>query len=232
MRPEPIVVPGAGKARATTERWFARSSPRQERAAPTKSNHVFRDSGGRKFNRPALQGYACLHGEPLFKDDECLVFELGCFTSSVHDTTQTKALLLDHDPQKVIGSEGLEFANTIDGLAFRFPLDGVANGRDIQDCIDQSSKSCVSVGCYLQESDYRIVAGIKVRFVTKARIEEISLVKDGAVPKTFARLVDLDDVDQDLWVEARKPGFRVDMSTAAVLATLRRIREGVEALAA
>lgn len=68
-------------------------------------------------------------------------------------------------------------------------------------------------------------------FITKAALDEVSLVKQGAVPRTFATLVDLDEWDDSLWVAARTARFRTDAVVSNVGIAVARITERLKQLA-
>jgi HK97 family phage prohead protease len=232
MRPAPIVIQGLDDLAARAEwgqRKYGLPTASRRRSAPEPV--VFRNYAGRRVNRPALQGYAALYDEPFWKDGRIVVFDRACFRSSINREEHHKELWIDHDPGKVVGVTGLEFANTLDGLAFRFPLDSdSATAGAIRDCLDDSKKACVSVGCRIEESNFTKSGSTDVEWVLKAKLEEVSLVKQGAVPETFVALVDLDDCEPDLWSEARSSRFRTEKIHANISAKVRRICDGLQSL--
>ncbi|WP_348935052.1 HK97 family phage prohead protease [Aquabacter sp. CN5-332] len=189
---------------------------------------AFRDTSNRRINRPALQGYACLFGEPFFHEGDFKIFEPGCFGSMLFDAG-TVGLWVDHDPSQVLATSGLEFETTLDGLAFRFPIDeSRKSAATIRDCLDDDERVCVSVGCTIKASDVRKVGKYDVTYITNATLKEVSLVKLGAVPETFISLISLDDVDPNLAIEARSPRFRREKVSANITARLRRIRDALK----
>jgi HK97 family phage prohead protease len=233
LKPDSIEIPELGKARAKALRYFdamSRPRPRRDEPATVREPVVLRDSGGHRINRPALQGFACLYNTPLHHDGEYIIFEAGCFSSTMVSAERV-GLWIGHDPAQVIAASGLEFDSTLDGLAFRFAIDesGPA-GASIRDCLDNSERACVSVGCTIIKSDIRKVAGVDVRYITRASLKEVSLVKQGAVPETFAALVSLDDVEPNLAIEARSARFDSLKVAANVTARCRRIRDALRAL--
>ncbi|KUL93923.1 hypothetical protein DK26_19440 [Bosea sp. WAO] len=74
------------------------------------------------------------------------------------------------------------------------------------------------------------VSGHKVDVVSSARLEEISLVKEGAVPGTNATVVDLDNEDPWLWAAARSNSFVRDKLHSNIQAGVQRILEKLQRL--
>lgn len=235
MRPDRIEIAGLEKVRAKAQRYFdamARSRPRRDEPeeTPKREPVVFRDSSGRRVNRPALQGYACLYDTAAYAGGEFVVFKIPCFSSMMFDFDNVK-LLIDHDPKQVVATTGLSFETTSDGLAFRITIDeGSPSAAIIRDCLADSERACVSVGCEILQSETKKVAGVDVRYITRASLKEISLVKLGAVPETFVSLVSLDEVDPSLVIEARSPRFGREKAAANMSARCRRICDAIRSL--
>lgn len=129
-RPSRIDVPELTARIGMTGRWMNAMTPPCRRRPPVE-NVVFRNSDGSEKKRPALQGYACVYNVAFEKDGKIQIFVDGCFTESVAAIPHGKGLWLDHDPNRVVGTsdDGLVFEQTLDGLAFRFPLEGSARWR-------------------------------------------------------------------------------------------------------
>lgn len=184
------------------------------------------------IERPALQGYACLFDEPIFHDGEYIVFSHGCFPAALYDPDSV-GLWESHDSSKILATTGLELTTNADGLAFRFQIDEVSPAaKKIQRCIENSARACVSVGCEIMESEMRPVAGVGVRYITRAKVKEISLVYQGAVPETFVSLVSMNDVDSNLYAETLTRRFSREKTCANMLARLRRIQDKLSAVGA
>lgn len=233
MRPDRIEIAGLEKVRAKAQRYFdamSRSRQGRDEPAPKREPVTFRDSAGRRVNRPALQGYACLYNTPFHHDGEYLIFQSGCFSSMMAGADRV-GLRVNHDASQVIAATGLQFDSNLDGLAFRFAIDELSpSAAAIRDCLTDSDRACVSMGCTIEASDVRKVAGFDVRYITRASLNEVSLVKLGAVPETFAALVSLDDVDANFAMEASTPRFRSLKAAANVTARCRRIIDALRAL--
>lgn len=180
------------------------------------------------MKRPAIQGWAALHDHAFAHGGRVVYLKTGAFVSTLRDN-RTKRMLLDHDEGREVGStnSGLEFANAVEGLAFRMPLTGNPSARLIADTVGNGERACVSVGISFSDFETREIHSHQVDIVSSARLLECSLVKDGAIASTFARIVDLDDEDASLWSACRKTGFSMDQRVANVQASGRRIIDNI-----
>ena len=199
--------------------------PRSEtpRAAP---RQTFRDASGKELRRPAIQGYACLYNVAFSASGKLRYMKSGAFINSICDSSKTKRLLFDHDDTQELGStkNGLEFANCLKGLAFRMPLDGNANAGRIISAVNNNERACVSVGGEFTEYEKRHTDdGVEYLYCSQMRLDEISLVPEGAVTRTYCRVVDLDDEEPNLWLAARKATFETDQSVANLTARAKRL---------
>lgn len=197
--------------------------------AVSRRQHEFKDANGRTLKRPGIEGFACLTETAFQHDGRLVFFKAGAFTHSVH-APSNKLLLFDHADARSYGSTaaGLEFANTTRGLAFRMPLDGV-DGSTVYEAVTSGDRACVSVGCRYSDYETQIIAGRKVDVINSADLIEISLCRQGAVPETFATLVDLAD-EPPLWEAARSPAFAARKVAANVDARVRRITDALNQL--
>ncbi|CDZ60332.1 Hypothetical protein NGAL_HAMBI2605_09550 [Neorhizobium galegae bv. orientalis] len=230
MRPAAIHIAG-GRPRSVEEFLSrSRSAPRQAAPQP-KPRAGFLSASGREIKRPAIQGFACLYNT-VFQASGRIRIITGpfAFIETINESTP-KQLLFDHDPRRQMGDtkSGLEFANCLTGLAFRMPLDGNTNATAIFDAVMSNERACVSVGMKMSEYETRKTdCGTEYDVCSKASLTEISLVPEGAVPRTYAKVVDLDDEPEMLWTACRSPSFATDQAVANVTARGQRI---VDALA-
>lgn len=224
MRPSRIEIPGMpeGCAKAV-ERYLHRPSARRADREP----YVFRGSDGREMRRPGIQGFACIFDKAFQYEGQIVMFTNTAFAGV--RWSGPKSLRFDHKNGRSYGcsDDGLEFENSLEGLAFRMPLDG-EDGRVVYENIVSRQRACVSVGCNLDESEVRTIAGHKVKIVHKASLDEISLVREGAVPKTAAWVVDLAHEDPSLWSACRKTSFAMAKSVANVSAAGQRIIDAIQ----
>ncbi|PZM14614.1 hypothetical protein [Rhizobium tubonense] len=118
----------------------------------------------------------------------------------------------------------MEFANCLKGLAFRMPLEDNATAGRIISAVNNNERACVSVGGDFTEYEKRKTDnGTEYLYCSKMRLEEISLMPEGAVSNTYCRVVDLDDEEPMLWLAARKPSFETDQGVANVTARAKRL---------
>lgn len=194
-----------------------------------KAKPRFLDSAGNEMKRPAIQGFACLYETAFIHGGRIVYFEAGAFIDTLYDGRE-KALLLNHDPKREVGStvSGLEFANTTRGLAFRYPLAG-DDGETIYQNVADGKRACVSVGINIDASTMKRVNGHDVEVISRARLDEASLVEEGAVPETFASIVDLVD-EPDLWTAARSTAFGRAKAAANAAARAERVVKALQSL--
>ncbi len=197
--------------------------------AKAKAKPRFLDSAGKEMKQPAIQGFACLYETAFVHGGRIVYFEAGAFIDTLYDGRE-KALLLNHDPKREVGStaSGLEFANTTRGLAFRYPLAG-DDGETIYHNVTDGKRACVSVGINIDSSTMKRVNGHEVEVIARARLDEASLVEEGAVPETFASIVDLVD-EPDLWTAARSLAFGRAKAAANAAARADRVVKALQAL--
>ncbi|WP_210168919.1 HK97 family phage prohead protease [Rhizobium sp. Root482] len=185
----------------------------------------FFTASGREIKRPAIQGWACLYGQAFFASGRYRVMKAGAFIDTIYDC-QSKRMLFDHNDSDVVGgtSSGLEFANSLDGLAFRMPLDRNARAAEIVDAVKSNSRACVSVGVELVENIVRKTTdGVEFDYCLKAKLTEISLVPEGAISGTYSAIVDLDDENPNLWLACRANAFATAKAVANTTARGQRI---------
>lgn len=224
MRPGRIEIPARPSAIARALQMSGRGSPASRTA---RELYVFRDSAGRELRKPGIQGFAVLFDKPFIYDGQIVMFSNTAFAGVRWGSP--KSLLFDHKPARSYGGTdgGLEFEMSLEGVAFRMPLSG-EDGRIVHENIASGQRACVSVGCNLDDSEIRSIAGQKVKVVHKASLEEISLVHEGAVPRTAAWIVDLADEEPSLWLACRRPTFAMAKAAANVSAAGKRIADALQ----
>jgi len=227
MRPPAIYAPG-GRPRGAEE-FFDRVRGGGRQASEPKAR--FHGSDGREIKRPGIQGFACLTEKAFEHQGRLVYFEAAAFVDTLHDA-KNKALLFDHDPSRQYGdtASGLTFANTVRGLAFRMPVASTADGRSVFDNVKDGLRACVSVGVSIDDFETRNIDGYDVDVIARATLKEISLCRQGAVPETFASIVDLEDEEPDLWLAARAPRFAALKTASNVEARVKRVAEALAKL--
>jgi HK97 family phage prohead protease len=215
----PILVPGGRPAAAAAyARRFRGRTPA-----------CFFGSDGRELKRPGIQGWACLYDKAFALKDMIRAIRPGAFIETLYDG-KPKRLLFDHDDSRELGATatGLEFASCIHGLAFRMPLAGNDNAAEIYGAVSRNERACVSIGAEAVEYEMRkLPDGSEYQLISKCSVDEISLVSEGAVPNTYAAIVDLDDEDPDLWIAARSPAFGAAQAAANIGARAQRITDAL-----
>jgi HK97 family phage prohead protease len=142
--------------------------------------------------RLCVEGLAVVFDDPIgTKTGEILVIESGAFNAHLSKNCRTEVWLA-HDPTEIVcsTSSGLEFAQTKDGLAFRFPLDNKRYAGTIQQMVASGKQAAVSVGITRTKEREEMLGRHKVTFVESAELREISIVAAGACDQAFARLID------------------------------------------
>jgi HK97 family phage prohead protease len=127
---------------------------------------------------------------PFVYDNEIVMLDEGCFGDI--DDFDVK-FLIDHDPNMEIAdtSRGLELFQDKNGIQFRLDLQKAKNAHVVARLCQTDSRSSVSVGCDIIQQHDETIAGHNVRIITKARLREISICREGcAGEEAFAMLVD------------------------------------------
>ena len=155
------------------------------------------------MSKPAIQGRAALFNKPIVHKGEVKVFIKGAFDEVISSGKEVR-LQLDHDDDLVVGSteDGrLELRADDRGVAVRFALqdDGIA------EMVAERKFDGVSVGCAHLYGYVKEVEDEPVKFITKADLDEVSLVTRGAVKQAFATVVDADYA----------PPLSIDMKSAS-----------------
>jgi HK97 family phage prohead protease len=157
---------------------------------------AFANHAANHAERPALRGFACVYHQPFERDGGKLyAFMPGCFKDTLASGREVK-VQISHIPGTIVGStkSGLSLIDTPDGLAFEFATPKTQLGAMLVSMVACGSQPDVSVGeVDVLESITRTFSGREVKMITKATLGEISICRDGAVPQSHVRLVDLDE---------------------------------------
>lgn len=196
----------------------------------------FLGTDGKPFKKPGIQGFAAIYETTFSANGRFRFLQSGAISEGLYD--QNKLLLLDHKGTRQVGSSatGLEFANTskhnpINGLAFRMPLsEDNPQSEVIYNAVKELNRPCVSVGLIMTEYETITVSGFEVDVVSKARLEEISLVYEGAIPGTNATIVDLENEEFWLFKAARSDSFVRDKLYSNIQSGGQRIIDKLQRL--
>lgn len=145
------------------------------------------------MERPAIRGLAVRYGEVFTFEGHLHAFMPGCFSDSLASGEEID-VRVDHEASTVLGStaSGLRFVDTAEGLAFDYEPPRDMQGALAISLVASDNRTDVSVGARQLTTVVRNIRGHDVRLITKARLAEISLCKDGLVPTAHSRVVDLD----------------------------------------
>lgn len=159
----------------------------------------------------ALQGYAVRYGKPHTYNGGIDVFVKGCFDKSLASRRRI-GVWLDHkvDAQLASTDDNLELMSDDTGLAFRLkrPLDVLV------DAVKSRKLTAMSPSYRVVRQEYKSVADEQVRMILEADLEEISVVKAGAVKQAF---VDVVDTKSSLRDDVRAGRVLVDGSFVALI---------------
>ncbi|MCX7308980.1 MAG: HK97 family phage prohead protease, partial [Afipia sp.] len=138
----------------------------------------------------AVEGYAILYNEPLFTNGEINVIESGSLSNSLKGSAPIY-LQVNHDKERRIAStnDALAFVDDAVGLGFRVDLEETKNGSYIKQLVSSRQNAAVSVGLTIEEDRVEKIGKHSVRFISRARLNEISLVREGACKDAFAGVV-------------------------------------------
>jgi HK97 family phage prohead protease len=137
----------------------------------------------------ALDGQACRFNEPFPYKGDLIMLRSGCFG----DITDRKvACLLDHEESMQVAdtNDALELMIDDDGLQFRLDLAKCQIGPLIARMCKVDNRSAISVGSDILAEHKERIGGESVRVVTRARLKEITICKEGcAGDNAFAMVV-------------------------------------------
>lgn len=178
-----------------------------------------------------LVGTACVYGVPHYgKNRQREVFVPGCFARSLA-SQQAIRLLLDHDESKLIATraDALRLESDDVRLTMRCQVPANSAGMAMKAAVKDGGRLECSVGYNVVESYDRLIEGESVKFITDARLLEISLVRNGAVPGTSASIRSPSDdslikaLDQlsDV-LDARSRAFRLLLDSLEIRSTSPR----------
>lgn len=105
----------------------------------------------------------------------------------------TVAFCVDHELSSEVATtdNGLSLIVDNDAIQFRLDLEKATNGYAIAHMCEIGNREAMSVHCDILESRTKTIAGQTVQVVSRAKLKEISLCKNGAAgDDAFAMLVD------------------------------------------
>lgn len=183
--------------------------------------------------RLCIEGIAVLTHEPIgLSTGEIIVIEAGAFDAHFASGARTE-MWLAHDSTEVIGStlSGMEFAETDNGLAFRFPLTNKRYAATIERMVSSGKQAAISVGITYTKARQETIGRHQVTFVESAVLRECSLVAAGACDSAFARLIDA-NYCPSLRDSINSTPFKLEGGLHTVKIKLEKQTRHIEALAA
>jgi hypothetical protein len=138
----------------------------------------------------ALDGQVVKFDVPFPYKGDLIMLRAGCFGDI---NNQRVAFRLDHEASLEVAStdDGLEVIADDDGVQFRLDLSKCKLGPLIARMCKSDNRSAMSVGSNILDEHKEVISGETVRVVTRARMTELSLCKEGAAGNNaFAVLVD------------------------------------------
>lgn len=162
---------------AVSVRW----TPEEER------REIERLSSGQRM---LIGGYATRFFKPhASKYAECGIeaFAPGAFARTLIEKSDVR-LLEDHEERKLLGISGASLHLWADnvGLSFKAELPNTFEGQRVYAGIKAGAKCGLSIGYRTDEAETKRIAGSNIRIIYAARLNEISIVDEPAVPGTFA----------------------------------------------
>jgi prohead serine protease len=187
-------------------------------------NAVFSDVTNR-----ALDGQFNAFNKPFAYKDSIVILKPGWFGNVANNRVR---FLIDHlASSEVADTDGaLELMIDSDSGRFRLDLEKTAGGCVIARMCEVGNRAAMSVGCDIHEEHDEIIAGYKVRVVTRALLSEISICKDGvAGDDAFATLVDTTVTPKPV-AGSRSPQFQLSHDQHKFNRTIRGIKSRIYAL--
>lgn len=138
----------------------------------------------------ALEGKVIEYDKAFAKGESIYVLKPGCFDA--HRKKRVGFQAHHIASTEVANTNGaLEIFYLPDSVNFRLDLEKTQNGAVIGRMCESGSHTAMSIGAVFENAREETIAGHKVTVVHKARLDEISICKEGAAgDQAFAFLVD------------------------------------------
>jgi HK97 family phage prohead protease len=214
--------------RIDIEPWLLeRGAARQRRAMAIERGGAFAMDDSEELKQPCIQGYAVRTNKLFVLDGQYTVF---CKHALKNSTIASNVnVQLDHDSGTTFGKRGLELIHDDNGVAFRFPLPASARGYALQQMVDQYQRPDVSIGYSPIASVVKQVDDYDVRFITDASIVELSIVKFGKCPYSYARMIDA-SVERSLKESSERGLILFDGASRALTRTFDQLKKNANRL--
>jgi hypothetical protein len=150
----------------------------------------FRNAIYNNVKNRALDGQALKFNVPIPYNDTLIMFEPDAFGDIDQHTV---AFCIDHLSSSEVATtnNGLLLIVDEDAIQFRLDLEQAKNGYVIAHMCEIGNREATSIGFEILDERTRTIAGHSVRVISRARLVEVSLCKNGAAGvDAFAYLVD------------------------------------------
>lgn len=148
------------------------------------------------IEQPVLDGVAAQYNSPMMFKGEWVVFskekgQPGCFAESITRGDNIK-LCSGHDIDCVLADKNTGFSvfETDTAVTFRADVARSKNPLAILGLVASKTKRCASVQCDIESFEMRNCGGKQVKFIIRAKLNEISLVELGLNTPSFAFITD------------------------------------------
>jgi Caudovirus prohead serine protease len=177
----------------------------------------------------AIDGQSNRFNVPFPYGNGNIMLKPNCFG----DLTNKKVgFRIDHiDSSELADTDGaLSLMVDDERIQFRLDLEKCERGFAVARMCEIDSRSAVSIGCDITEEHNETIAGHSVRVVTRARLREISVCKDGcAGDDAFAVLVDTTATPKPV-AGSRSATFNAAHALHKVSRKVRKLRAQIAAM--
>jgi HK97 family phage prohead protease len=164
----------------------------ERRQRRTRARYGFRvEEDDEPKRNQVLCGLGTAYLRPHIHRGRIEMFAPGVFAASLASGRRVN-LQLDHNGGMVVATtaSGLELDETDLGLFFRLDLCRTKAADVITSMVDVGNRACASVAYQVENDHTEKFGGHDVRVITRPCLDEVSLVKRGAVEGAFAFLSD------------------------------------------
>ncbi len=175
----------------------------------------------------ALRGYATRWNKVHKYKGRLEALARGCFARSLTGDTTIRFLVSHREPHLIATTaDRLELCQDEHGLAFNLPLRGDENSRNVADLVESRSMVGMSVCYRVVRHETLNIDGTDVRMIRDAHLDEISLVKHGAVKEAHCSIVKIGS-DRPLREVCDRGALAADAAACQMQKALQQYKETV-----
>ncbi|MDZ4779598.1 MAG: HK97 family phage prohead protease [Planctomycetia bacterium] len=137
-----------------------------------------------------LDGLATCYDVMIPRTKHQLLFRKGAFAECLRSKRCDAVALLQHESDKLLGrqsAETLKLWESSQGLCCSIKLPNTAIGRDTWTSVERGDLRQMSIGFDFLEDSWEVVNGKSTRVISRAWIDEVSLVTWPACRETYVR---------------------------------------------